>query len=218
MKISISLQKFNQSQWKDILEKYKDFIDDVHVDIIEGEYANGGTNPFDFDAISFLLSITDLKINVHLMVMDEFKYLEKLQKFNSRINFISFHPEGKTEEHIKKVVNEINFFNNASFAFQLNTDISKYNAFSDQIRMAIILMSVPIGFSGQKFNDDVFQNVIATSKTYSLPIYIDGGISPHYFKLLNDQNIVGGIISSSFFDNADALKLLNKYKNNIQKG
>ena len=65
MKISISLQKFNQLEWSKVLKKYKNFISDIHVDIIEGEYANGGTNPFDWNAINFLLKITDLKINAN---------------------------------------------------------------------------------------------------------------------------------------------------------
>lgn len=160
------------------IEKTADFL---HCDIMDGTITPK-PNLLNYNDFKEINSRTTLPLDVHLMVRNPAKYISKYIK--SGANIISIHIENFTEEYnFIQLLTQIKKSKVlCGIALDLNTDISKVEPFLPYCDL-VLLMSVNIGASGQKFNESVMKKIkflkeIKREKDYNFLIEVDGGINP----------------------------------------
>lgn len=148
--------------------------DMVHCDVIDGLFAPNIT--FGMPMISALKKVSKLPLDVHLMIVEPERYMDKFISAGS--DTISFHPEAS--KCPKQLLNKIRS-SGIKAGIAINPDIPAgvVKEFLDDIDY-ILLMGVFPGFGGQKFISEVMDKIDECKKyTYGRDIYVelDGGVT-----------------------------------------
>lgn len=149
----------------------------LHYDVMDGHFVPNIS--FGADILHDVHQITNMELDVHLMISDPMFYVDRFIKAGA--SYISFHIEAmesveKTHELIKKI-KEAGV--KASIAINPGTSYEAVIPFLDEIDM-ILVMSVQPGFGGQKFNPVAINKIAALSKykkEKNFLIEVDGGIN-----------------------------------------
>lgn len=149
----------------------------LHYDVMDGHFVPNIS--FGADILHDVHQITNMELDVHLMISDPMFYVDRFIKAGA--SYISFHIEAmesveKTHELIKKI-KEVGV--KASIAINPGTSYEAVIPFLDEIDM-ILVMSVQPGFGGQKFNPVAINKIAALSKykkEKNFLIEVDGGIN-----------------------------------------
>lgn len=149
----------------------------LHYDVMDGHFVPNIS--FGADILHDVHQITNMELDVHLMISDPMFYVDRFIKAGA--SYISFHIEAmesveKTHELIKKI-KEAGV--KASIAINPGTSYEAVIPFLDEIDM-ILVMSVQPGFGGQKFNPVAIDKIAALSKykkEKNFLIEVDGGIN-----------------------------------------
>lgn len=152
-------------------------FDAFHIDIMDGNFVdNLAINLYELKAIR---SVTNIPLEVHLMVQDPYSYLNKIAEIG--VGSIYVHVEANCD--MAKLINKIKSLGcKAGIAFNLYTDLVYERSFYTDID-AVLIMSVPAGFSGQKFNPFIINKVSKLAKFFNennldkIEIQVDGGLS-----------------------------------------
>ena len=123
--------------------------DYFHIDVMDGKFVEKNTTEMMHEYSSRIKNISNLPLDVHLMVNDPLKYINELENMN--ISYITFHLEIKKD--IKKIIDRIKELGyKVGISIKPNTDIEKLRPYLDDVDM-ILVMTVEPGFSGQGFMD-----------------------------------------------------------------
>ena len=149
----------------------------LHYDVMDGHFVPNIS--FGADILHDVHQITNMELDVHLMISDPMFYVDRFIKAGA--SYISFHIEAmesveKTHELIKKI-KEAGV--KASIALNPGTSYEAVIPFLDEIDM-ILVMSVQPDFGGQKFNPVAINKIAALSKykkEKNFLIEVDGGIN-----------------------------------------
>lgn len=205
MKIAGSFLKV-QDDIKKIKELEK-YTDQIHFDIMDGIFTENKTN---------IKEINIKKdIDIHLMVIDVKKYVDKVLKFNPK--YITFHLE------IDNIIENINYIKEKNIkvglAINPETDIEKIYKYLDKIDL-VLLMSVKPGKGGQKFIDitEKLNKIYNYRKENNLSfiIEVDGGINNETIKKVKKADIV--VCGSYITDSKDYQEKVKLLKENLNKG
>lgn len=167
-----------EKDWNSIeakLEKVKDFSKAVHVDIIDGKFADNKTfiDPKPFKKFS-----NKLFLEVHMMVEEPINYLQSF----SDAGFKRF------MGHVERMTDQVEFVAKAQMLGEVGlaidgpTDLSSLKVNLQDLD-ALLIMTIKAGFSGQKFNQELLKKVEAIRKRIqeeqlnSLVVEVDGGIN-----------------------------------------
>lgn len=195
MKISVSYlsSKFDKKTTiKKIEESKADFI---HADLMDGKYVEN-KNFTITEVIDDLKNVT-IPIDMHLMVKNPDKYIEKFSMLN--LEYVTFHPS--TSKNIKKTIELIKSIGvNVGLAINPDEDISLINDYLNDIDLVLIMSVIP-GKGGQKFIDSVIKK-IDDFNNKNIILSIDGGINDESIELIKDKKI-DIIVSGSFICNSD---------------
>ena len=148
------------------------------------------------------LDLSTKKNDIHFMVNDPLKYIEKIYLYN--IDYVTVHYEIK---NLDKVIDKIKEFGlKVGVSLTPNTDVKEIYKYLDKINM-VLIMSVEPGKSGQTFIEDSIEKVNELKKeiirrNLSTKIEIDGGVNDSNIDKLTNVDIV---VSASY--------ILNDYKN-----
>lgn len=154
------------------LEKNK--IDMLHFDVMDGVFVNNIT--YGLPVLSAIKKITDLILDVHLMIIEPLKYVRKFAENGADI--ITFHLE--SESNVLETINEIKSCGvKAGLAIKPGTPADEVYEYLPYLDM-LLVMTVEPGFGGQKFMDmtDKIKAIrkYADEHSLSLNIQVDGGI------------------------------------------
>ena len=195
MKISVSYlsSKFDKkTTLKKIVESKADYL---HVDLMDGKYVDNKN--FTINEVLNDLKSIYLPLDIHLMVNNPDKYLEKLGTLNTE--FIIFHPS--TTKNPNKTIEKIKSLGiNVGIAINPNEDIHMIDEYLNKIDL-VLIMSVYPGKGGQEFIPEVLDK-LDYLKDKNVIVSIDGGINNETIKLLQDKNI-DIVVSGSYICNSD---------------
>lgn len=155
--------------------------DYFHIDVMDGKFVEKDTYQKMFQNASYIKRISNLPLDVHLMVenikesIDDFLALEP--------NIITFHLEAcKNKEEVYEIIRYIKDNNcKVGISIKPNTKIEEVYEFLPYVHMCLI-MTVEPGKGGQTFLTDMV-NKIETLKKYTqeenleIDIEVDGGIN-----------------------------------------
>lgn len=163
---------------KSVRELEKAGIDLLHVDIMDGSFVPNITLGFDF--INALKSITDVPLDVHMMVNNPGQFLDMMNL--SKNDYLCIHYEG--DIHAQRTLAKIREKGwKAALALNPQTPVECFGHLLDYMDMALV-MTVSPGFAGQKIFAGAGEKVRKT-RTFldergfkNIPIEVDGNISP----------------------------------------
>lgn len=172
---------------KSIRELERAEIDYLHVDIMDGAFVPNIT--LGFDLINALKKITDIPLDVHMMVNEPSKFIDLMKLSGNDI--LCVHSE--SEIHIARTLEKIkNKGIKAGLAINPATPVEAFRYTAELIDMALV-MTVNPGFAGQKivpFAERKVKDTRAFLDSLSHPeilIEVDGNISPENGMKLSGQ-------------------------------
>lgn len=203
--IAVSFLKSLYSRRETIQKIDESDADLIHVDLLDGIYA-GKVNINEDELIQDLINVKK-PIDVHLMVKDPLKYIEKL--INLNVWGITFHLN--TTDKPLDIINYVKENNiKVGLAINPDEDIHILDKYLDKIHYVLIMSVIP-GEGGQEFIPEVL-NKIPYLYDKNVLIGIDGGINDSSIKYLKNYQI-DNIVSGSFICLSDDYnKQINKLK------
>ena len=179
--------------------------DYFHIDVMDGRFVENDTSETMRIYCEYLNQVTNVPIDVHLMVTNIKEYIDSYSIFNP--NIITFHYEAcKNKEEVYKYIGQIKGREcKVGLAIKPNTNIDEIVEFLPKINL-LLIMSVEPGKGGQKFIESTTQKIKkAKTKIDELnletEIEVDGGVNLENSKEIKEAGATmlvsgTGIISS----------------------
>ncbi|HWQ81723.1 MAG TPA: ribulose-phosphate 3-epimerase [Ignavibacteria bacterium] len=189
--------------------------DIIHCDIMDGHFVPNLT--FGPDIVSKVNEITNLPLDVHLMINSPEKFIESFQKAGA--DYISVHLENNY--HLNRLLNRIKDLKvKAGVAINPSTPVKALEYVLEYADF-VLVMSVNPGFGGQKFVSNSLKKVrelkeIILKNNYNCLIEIDGGIGPANIKEVSDAGVDMFVCGASVFKSEDVKKSVAGMKKIIQ--
>ena len=184
--------------------------DFVHVDVMDGKFVDNKT--YSIGEILKLSNYMKKPMDVHLMVNNPKKYIEKLALLN--VEYITFHYES-----VKNVEDVIDLIHNcglkSGISIKPSTNASEIIKYLDKLDL-VLVMSVEPGKSGQSFMNSVLYKIeslkkVINEKGYKTVISVDGGINEETARLVKDKG-ADMVVSASYLHDGDMLSKVNLLK------
>lgn len=174
----------------------------VHIDVMDGDFVPNIT--IGIPVVKSIKRVTDLVLDVHLMISHPEKYIEDFA--NAGADIITFHYEA-TKEKTNDIINKIHSLGKkAGLSIKPKTsyeEIKEYIPICD----LILVMTVEPGFGGQKFINECVNKLEPIKKLQKEGQYlqVDGGINSETAKICTQKG-VNSLVAGSYIFNSDDLK------------
>ena len=183
----------------------------VHIDIMDGVFVPNIS--FGMPIVSAVRKITDLTLDVHLMIVEPWKYIETFARCGADI--LTLHYETLPEEKIPEILNEIRRQGmRPALSIKPGTDVSAVFPYLELLDM-VLIMTVEPGFGGQKYIPASAPKIRTlrdeiTRRGLTVSIEVDGGING---TTIHDAANAGAnvfVLGTAFFGDLafDAAKVL----------
>ena len=182
-----------------------------HIDVMDGVFVPNIS--FGFPVIKSIKSLAKKKLDVHLMIVNPERYIQKFKNVGADI--LTVHLEACN--HLHRTIYEIkNNDMKAGVAINPHTPINSLENVIDDIDL-VCLMSVNPGFGGQKFIKNTFNKVqelnkIKKDKNCSFLIEIDGGVNLQNSKELVNLGADVLVAGSFVFKSQNPIETIKKLK------
>lgn len=175
----LNLEKGNEAEVILNLEKAR--TDYYHIDVMDGKFVEKNTYDWMKELSSYIKRISNLPLDVHLMVEDVKSAIYDFSAVEP--NIITFHYEAcKNDEEVMDMINLIKQ-NNAKVGISIkpNTPVEKIFKFLQYVHI-VLVMTVEPGKGGQTFLSDMVDKIeylkkYGNEKKLDFQIEVDGGIN-----------------------------------------
>ena len=178
---------------RDIKAVEKGGADWLHIDVMDGHFVPNIT--IGVPVVNSIKKITNLPLDVHLMIENPEKYIEPF--VNAGADIITFHYEAVKPENIIEITKKIKSFGiKAGMSIKPKTSANEIIPYLKDLDM-LLVMTVEPGFGGQKFMQDCAEKIptIKANAHENLIIQVDGGINAQTAKIctkLGATSLVAG--------------------------
>ncbi len=174
----------------------------IHCDIMDGHFVpNISYGPMIVEQVN---RMTDLPLDVHLMITEPMRYLEQFAKAGSDI--ITVHADACAD--LETTIDKIHELGcKAGVAVNPDKPVELFMHLLPKIEL-VLIMSVYAGFGGQKFLEDVMQKVRivraeADRLNLTIDIEVDGGVNDVTAKICREAGANVLVAGSYIFGTAD---------------
>ena len=214
VKVAPSLLSANFACLKDDIEKIENGKADwLHYDVMDGHFVPNIS--FGYSVLKDVSKVTNLFLDVHLMISDPFKYVDNFIASNASL--IVFHYEAVEENEIDKLIKHIKNNNvDVGIAIKPDTCQDVLKPFLSKLDL-VLVMSVEPGFGGQTFNHSAIEKISKLAKlreenNYHYLIEVDGGINESTAKLCRQAGVDVLVAGSYVFNSDDYTKAIESLK------
>lgn len=154
----------------------------LHLDVMDGHFVPNMT--FGIPIIKQLAKITEIPLDMHLMVTNPDFHIEELK--DTKLQNVTFHVEA-VSDILALVTKAKKYYPSVGISIKPGTSVSSLTPDVLDLVDLILVMSVEPGFGGQKFMPDSIQKIkdLTTLKklnNYHYQIQVDGGIDNNTVK------------------------------------
>ncbi len=182
----------------------------IHVDVMDGHFVPNIT--IGVPVVKSLRAITNLPLDVHLMIENPEKYIEPFAKAGADI--LTFHYEAVQKNEVKKVINLIKSFGvKTGLSIKPKTSPDEVLEYLPELDL-LLVMTVEPGFGGQKFMDDCAEK-IKVIKQYAhenLIIQVDGGINDKTGKICTEYGANSLVAGNYIYKSENIKQAINSLK------
>lgn len=203
-----SLLTNSPSELSELVEKCEGVVKRVHVDIIDGVYADNKTiDPSVLENVE-----TSLLLDFHLMVDDPINWVERCVRAGADRVIGHIEMMGSQREFIEKVTEAGAI---PGLAIDMDTEPSEIDESILDSLDVILVMSVPAGFGGQSFNENALDkihtlNKIRQEKNLSFSICDDGGVTLEFIDDVRREGADEAVVGRKLFE-GDLRENVEKY-------
>jgi len=188
----------------------------IHVDVMDGHFVPNITiGPIVVEAMR---RVTDLPLDVHLMIDNPDRHLEEFAKAGS--TSLTVHPE--TCQHLHRTIQTIKELGvKAGVALNPATPISTVEWILEDVGL-VLIMSVNPGFGGQEFIPRTIEKIkdlksMIETRNAAVPIGVDGGINKETIRPAAEAGADIFIAGSAIFGSPDYARTIEKFRSLIGK-
>lgn len=155
--------------------------DYFHIDVMDGKFVENNTVEVMTEYCEYLNSITNLPLDVHLMVEDVMSYIKSFLVFEPR-NITIHYEAAKNKEELHKWIQYIKDNNSkVGISMKPDTDIKEIFEFLPFIH-TVLVMTVEPGKGGQELISETIDKIrqlreYIDDNNFSVDIEADGGIN-----------------------------------------
>ena len=175
----LNMRKGKESETIFALEKAK--TDYFHIDVMDGKFVEKDTYNYMLETSSYIKRISNLPIDVHLMVEDVKKGIDDFSSVEP--NMITFHLEAcKDEKEVFECINLIKQNNSrVGISVKPNTPIDEIYKYLPYIHTGLV-MTVEPGKGGQTLLSEMIEKISELKKyvdenNLEIDIEADGGVN-----------------------------------------
>lgn len=214
-KLSPSLLSANFADLKSEVEKLeKGGADYLHLDVMDGSYVPNIS--FGAPVIKSIKKITNLPLDVHLMIDRPERYIEDFVAAGADI--ITVH--GESTIHLHRLIQLIKSFGvKAGVSLNPATTLESLKYVIDDLDL-ILIMSVNPGFGGQSFIPSIKNKIKDTrslidEKSLDIILQVDGGIKLDNIEEIVDLGADLIVVGSDIFSATDITSRTKEFKEKI---
>ena len=183
----------------------------IHVDVMDGHFVPNIT--IGVPVVKSLKKITDLPLDVHLMIDNPDKYVEPFA--NAGADILTFHYEAIfSSQNILDLIKKIHSFGiKCGISIKPKTSPEVLIPYLDIVDM-VLVMTVEPGFGGQKFMSDCAEKIkfIKQMASEKLIIQVDGGINEKTGKICKEFGANSLVAGSYIYKSSDIKKAIQSLK------
>ena len=189
---------------RDFTECKENGVKWLHVDIMDGHFVPNLS--FGYSLVKSMRPITDLVLDVHLMIDTPIKYAENFCKAGA--DYLTIHVEADTPENIRKTLELIRSLGvKPGIVVKPKTPAEAIEEYLPMVDM-VLVMTVEPGFGGQKFMADMMPKVkklreMLDKVNPECHLEVDGGVD---LNTVNECKANGAnvfVAGSAYFGSAD---------------
>ena len=191
-----------------LIEKHG--ADWVHIDVMDGHFVPNIT--IGVPVVKSLKKITNLLLDVHLMIENPDKYTEPFAKAGADI--LTFHYEAVSENKIIEIIDKIKSYNmKAAISIKPKTKPQVLLPYLNKVDM-VLIMTVEPGFGGQEVMPDCAEKIkfIKENSPSDMIIQVDGGINDKTGKICKDLGANSLVAGSYIYNSKDIKQAINLLK------
>ena len=193
----------SKEEYQARLTTVRQLTDRFQVDIIDGEFVDNRT--IGLDEVG---RMTELKMDIHLMVAEPKSFIEKAITLNPNLIIIQYECGQDITPHLERIKKS---GLQAGVAVNPDTKLSKLKPLKDLLDH-LLLMAYPAGFAGQKFQPEVLDKLVEARKLYpSVEIGLDGGVTDKNAKKILQSGFDTVNINSALFEAEDTLNRYSEF-------
>ena len=195
----------------DYMNMQKDFEDCkkagckwLHVDIMDGHFVPNLS--FGYSLVKAMRPVTDLVLDVHLMIDTPIKYAEEFCKAGA--DYLTIHVEADTEENIHKTLDLIRSMGvKPGVVVKPKTPAEAVLPFLSKCDL-VLVMTVEPGFGGQKFMADMMPKLkklreYIDEQNPSCHLEVDGGVDLVTGEVCKENGADVLVAGSAYFKQTD---------------
>ncbi|MGM9590276.1 MAG: ribulose-phosphate 3-epimerase [Faecousia sp.] len=196
---------------RDIAHNGADF---VHVDIMDGQFVPNIS--FGTPVVQALRPVTDLPLDVHLMIEKPIRYVEEYIKAGA--DWLTIHIEADQPQNTLEALDKIRSLGcHPSISLKPRTPAEAAIPYLEKVDM-VLVMTVEPGFGGQKFMPDQMEKVrnlrqLLDKVNPGCVIEVDGGVNEATQAVCKESGVEVLVAGSAYFkasDRAAFVKLIQE--------
>ena len=213
VKIAPSVLSANFAELKKEIDSItKADADWIHYDVMDGHFVPNIS--FGYSILNDIAKITDLYLDVHLMISDPMKYVDAF--IDAHASLIVFHIEAiEDEKQVRNLIQHVHDRQvDVGISIKPKTSVDAIKPYLEDIDV-ILVMSVEPGFGGQSFIEnsiDKIKELSMLQEQYQFLIEVDGGINEETAFQCKNAGADVLVAGSYVFNQKDRKKAIDSLK------